>query len=127
MIGKKTSIKKIMTEEDIKIFAGISMDGNPVHLDEEYASKTIFKKRIVHGLYVSSLISAVIGNKLPGEGTIYLKQDLNFKKPVYINDEVTAEVEVLEMIKPTIYKLRTQCFNQDGDIVIDGHAIVKKD
>lgn len=125
MIGRKESITKRICDVDVRHFAQLSLDVNPVHLDEEYAKQSIFGKRIVHGFLVGSLISAVIGNKLPGFGSIYLKQEMNFKKPVYIDDEVTAEVEIVEEIKPSIYLAMTRCMNQYGDVVIDGSAIIK--
>ena len=116
---------KIFSDEDVRRFAELSLDVNPVHLDEHYAKQSIFGKKIVHGFLVGSLISAVIGNKLPGFGSIYLKQEMNFKKPVFIDDEITAEVEIVEEIKPTIYRALTRCLNHNGDVVIDGFAIIK--
>ena len=126
MLGQMASITKKITEEDITVFSQISLDVNPVHLDDEFAKKTIFEKRIAHGFLVGSLISAVIANKLPGVGSIYLKQELNFKRPVFIGDQITAEVEVIEIVKPTVYRLATRCINQEGHVVIDGYAIIKK-
>lgn len=125
MIGQKTSKIFDVLESDIVAFSQISKDVNPVHLDEEYASKTVFKKRIAHGMYVASFISAVIANDLPGKGTIYLHQSLDFKKPVFIGDQIKVSVEVVSSIKPTIYELQTMCFNQNDEIVISGKAIVK--
>jgi 3-hydroxybutyryl-CoA dehydratase len=126
MLGNKASLTKKISTEDVIRFAEISMDHNPIHLDEEYAKKTIFGRKIVHGFLVGSFISAVLANKLPGHGSIYINQEMNFKRPVFIGDEITAEVEVIEIIKPTIYKLSTKCFNQNGDVVIDGFAVIKK-
>lgn len=126
LVGKKDSIKKIITAKDIELFADVSLDNNPIHLDPEYASKTLFKQRIAHGFLVGSLISAVIANKLPGHGSIYLKQEMNFKKPVFIDDEIEAVVEILEEMKPNVYRIDTKCINQNGDLVIDGYAIIKK-
>lgn len=125
MIGQKTSKIFDVLESDIVAFSQISKDVNPVHLDEEYASKTVFKKRIAHGMYVASFISAVIANDLPGKGTIYLHQSLDFKKPVFIGDQIKVSIEVVSSIKPTIYELQTMCFNQNDEIVISGKAIVK--
>lgn len=126
-VGKKAFFSKTITETDVYLFAGISGDFNSVHINEEIASKTIFKKRIVHGCLVSGLISAVIGNKLPGEGTIYLEQDSCYKLPVFINDTITAEVEIAEIINEIkgIYKLTTKAINQKDEIVVDRYAIVK--
>lgn len=124
-IGASASIKKQIQNKDIVEFSKISMDENPVHLVEEFAANTIFKKKIAHGLYIASLISAVIGNKLPGHGAIYLSQTLNFKKPVFIGDVIEAVVTVTDTPKPSILKLRTCCLNQNNEIVIDGEALVK--
>lgn len=125
-IGDKASITKVFTSNDVEIFSKISLDSNPIHLDENYAVTTQFCQRIVHGLLVSGLISALLGTKLPGVGTIYLAQSLQFKKPVYIGNKITAYVEITKIRedKPIII-LRTYCVNQNNEIVIDGEAIVK--
>lgn len=125
-IGDKSFIKKKFSIEDVQLFAEISLDKNPLHLDETFAQNTQFKKPIVPGLLVASLISAILGTKLPGKGTIYLSQELNFKRPVYIGDTITASAEVIS-IKPDkpIYTLKTMCFNSLDEIVIDGNAVVK--
>ena len=122
-VGQKGSLTKTFTEDDVKAFAEISLDKNPIHLDEEYAKNSIFKKRVVHGILQSGLISAVLGNKLPGEGSIYREQNLTFKKPAFIGDTLTALVEVLE-IKERIglLILKTTVTNQDGQLLIDGTA-----
>jgi 3-hydroxybutyryl-CoA dehydratase len=124
-IGEFATREILITEEDVFTFAKLTGDNNPIHISEEYANNTIFKRRIVHGILVSGLISAILANDLPGEGTIYLKQELNFVKPVYIGSKVVGKVTVSELRedKP-IAKLVTQCF-VDNDIVIDGHAVVK--
>jgi 3-hydroxybutyryl-CoA dehydratase len=124
-LGDSVTREKIITEEDVLTFAKITGDNNPIHIDEEYAKNSIFKGRIAHGILVSGLISAILANDLPGEGTIYLKQELNFVKPVYIGSKVIGKVTVAELRedKP-IAKLITQCL-VDNEIVIDGHAIVK--
>ena len=124
-VGDSARISKPMTDADVRSFAHLSLDQNPVHLDADYARTTIFKKPIAHGLYVASLISAVLANQLPGPGSIYLEQTLSFKKPVYIGDTVTAEVTVVEIPKPKIIKLSTVCRNQNGDVVIEGSATIK--
>ena len=126
-VGMRASFSKTITETDVILFSGISGDLNPVHINELVAEKSIFKKRIVHGCLVSGFISAVIGNKLPGEGTIYLEQNSKYIAPVYINDTLTAVVEISEILneKKGIYKLKTQVFNQSENMVIDGYAIVK--
>jgi 3-hydroxybutyryl-CoA dehydratase len=125
-IGDKASIEKQFTENDIITFSNLSLDKNPIHIDKDFASKSIFKKQICHGFLIGSLISAVIANKLPGVGSIYLSQTLNFKKPVYIDDTVEAMVEVTEIIlEKKIVKLNTLCFNQNKEIVIEGQAVLK--
>ncbi|MGL5055500.1 MAG: MaoC family dehydratase [Fusobacteriaceae bacterium] len=122
-VGMKDSVAKIITGEDIDKFADISLDRNPVHLDEEYAAKTMFKKRISHGILVSGLISAVLGTKLPGEGAIYMGQELKFMAPVYIGDEITATVEIVELVPEKNRVIcSTICTNQDGKQVIVGKA-----
>lgn len=90
----KASYSQTVTDADIKLFAGISGDRNPAHIDEEYAANSRFKKRIAHGLMTASYFSALFGTKIPGEGCVYVSQSLNFKRPVYIDDTVLAEVEV---------------------------------
>lgn len=122
-IGDKASISKVILEEDVLQFAQISGDKNPLHIDENYAKNSLFKGKIVHGLLVASYISAVIANKLPGEGSIYLSQSLNFLKPVRIGDKVTAEVEILN-IKNNIVTLRTTCFKNKDIEVISGEAVI---
>ena len=125
-IGDKASLSRVFTEEDVINFSEISTDTNPIHLDETYASSTIFEKRIVHGMLVASLFSALIGVELPGEGSIYLGQTLSFKAPVLIGDQVTASVEIIEIRedKPII-TLRTICINDKGQVLIEGEAVVK--
>jgi len=124
--GASASITKIFTEQDVQQFALLSTDTNPVHLDEQFAANSIFKKRVVHGMLVASLFSAVIGVKLPGRGAIYLDQQIRFKAPVFIGDEITALVEVIKVRESKgILTLKTVCTNASGKIVIDGEAIVK--
>ncbi len=124
-IGDFEEFSKTVSESDIYLFAGVSGDMNPAHIDEQYASKTFFKGRIAHGILVGSFISTVIGMKIPGPGTIYLEQQYKFLSPVRIGDTITARVEVIE-IKNEKNKvvLQTRCFNQNGVMVIDGTAVV---
>lgn len=126
-IGMKESISKTITETDIILYSGISLDCNPVHLNIIYAESSKFKKRIAHGMLTAGLISAVLGTKLPGEGTIYLEQNLKFKQPVYIGDTITATCEIIE-IQKSLRKLTlsTICTNQNGKIVLIGEAKVIK-
>ena len=123
--GQKATLSKTFTDADVRAFAEASGDHNPVHLDDDYAQTTRFGKRIAHGMLVAGLISAVLGTQLPGPGTIYLGQELNFKAPVYIGDTITAEIEVANVRegKP-IAILTTNCTNQDGTLVIEGKATV---
>lgn len=124
--GEKASFEKTITEVDISLFAGISGDFNPLHISLEAVKKTKYKKRIAHGLLTASLISAVIGTKLPGIGTLYLKQDLVFLSPVFVGDTIKAVVEVKDIdVEKNIAILHTFCINQDGVTVVDGTAIVK--
>jgi 3-hydroxybutyryl-CoA dehydratase len=125
-IGMEASIIKAFTEKDVQAFASLSTDTNPIHLDHSYAVNTIFKNQIVHGYLYGSLLSAVIGTKLPGPGSIYIHQEMNFKKPVYFNEEVTAVVKIIRINpeKSLIY-LSTNCFKNTDEMVIEGSAIIK--
>ncbi|MDR1831799.1 MAG: MaoC family dehydratase [Fusobacteriaceae bacterium] len=124
-VGQKASVTKTITETDVILYAGVSLDVNPAHMDESYASSTFFKRRIAHGMLSAGLISAVLGTKLPGEGTVYLSQELDFTAPVYFGDTITAKAEVTELIpeKKRVI-LSTVCTNQDGREVIKGRATV---
>lgn len=124
-VGQTASLSKLITSEDVVAFAALSMDNNPIHVDDEAGKASIFKQRIAHGYYVASFISAVIARDLPGPGSIYLGQELSFKRPVFLGDTVTAAVTVKELPKPGIVKLETVCRNQDGQVVIDGIATIK--
>lgn len=125
-IGDRASVKRTVTEADIVNFAGITGDFNPIHMDEEYAKASRFKGRIAHGIFSAALISSVLGNKLPGPGCIYLKQNLVFMAPVRIGDTITAEVEIIEIIEAkNRLRLRTFCKNQQGKVVLEGEALVQ--
>jgi 3-hydroxybutyryl-CoA dehydratase len=123
--GDTASLSKTIGDDDIRAFADASGDHNPLHLDEEFAKQTRFGRRIAHGMLSASLISAVIANELPGEGSIYLSQTLQFVAPVLLNDTVTARVTVssIREDKP-ILKLETVCTNQREEVVIRGEATV---
>lgn len=124
-IGQKAEYSKVITKEMVETFSEISGDINPLHLDDNYAKNTIFKGRIAHGILVSGLISAVIANKLPGGGAIYLTQSLKFTKPVKLNDKITAAVEIISIDdENSKITLSTICRNAEGKIVIDGEAQV---
>ncbi|WIV12769.1 MaoC family dehydratase [Proteiniborus sp. MB09-C3] len=124
-LGDKAFFEKTISETDVYMYAGITGDLNPAHINEEYAKDTMFKGRIAHGMLTAGLVSAVLGMRLPGPGTIYLKQELKFTAPVRMGDTIKAEVEVSEMItEKNRIILRTTCTNQNGDIVLDGMATV---
>lgn len=124
-VGDQAKIQKTITEADIILFAGVSTDQNPAHINEEYAKTTMFKKRIAHGAMTSSLVSAVLGMKLPGAGTIYMSQLSKFLAPVYIGDTITAIIEAKEIItEKNRVVFKTYCENQDGKVVMDGEAVV---
>jgi 3-hydroxybutyryl-CoA dehydratase len=124
-IGDSDRFSKTVTDADIYLFAGVTGDLNPAHIDEAYAQGTFFKTRIAHGMLSAGFISAVIGTRLPGPGTVYLQQLLNFLAPVRIGDTVTASAAVIEKIdaKRRI-RLKTTCVNQDGVEVLSGEALV---
>ena len=124
-VGESAEITKKIEQSDIDAFADVTGDHNPVHVDEEFAKTTRFRRRIAHGMLTASLISAVLANKLPGEGSVYLGQTLQFLAPVFPGDEITARVTVKQVRddKP-ILKLETICMNQRGEIVIRGEATV---
>ena len=126
--GAGASITKKISAEDVETFANLTGDKNPVHLDEAYARSTRFGKRIAHGMLGASLISTVLGMYLPGPGTIYLSQTLQFLAPVYLDDVLTAEVTVTNVRedKPII-TLETRCLNQDDTLVLMGEAKVLVD
>ena len=123
-VGDAAQVSKVVTEEDVYLFAGITGDRNPLHTSREFAAKTRFGERIAHGMLTAGFISAVLGTKLPGPGSIYLSQMLNFLGPVKIGDEITARIEVMEVISPRRLRLRTQCMNQRSEVVLEGEAIV---
>jgi 3-hydroxybutyryl-CoA dehydratase len=124
-IGQSARFSKTVTESDIYLYAGISGDFNPAHVNEDYASRTFFKTRIAHGMLSASFISTVIGTLLPGPGSIYLRQEVNFLAPVKIGDTVTATAEVVEIDKEKKkVRLNTTCTIQDGTKVIEGEALV---
>ncbi|MBM4430388.1 MAG: MaoC family dehydratase [Chloroflexi bacterium] len=124
-VGETASLSKTISEADIVLFAGISGDFNPLHLDAEYAKTTRFGERIAHGILTAGLISAVLGTRLPGPGGIYLGQTLNFRKPVKIGDTITATAKVTSYDpEKRIVKLETNCHNQDGVLVLTGEAVL---
>lgn len=125
-VGASAQRTRVISEDDVALFAQVSGDENPVHLDKEYAARSPFQGRIAHGLLTASLISAVLGNDLPGHGSIYLNQTLKFLAPVRIGDTITARVEVVATREEKrLVTLRTDCLNQDGALVLTGEALVK--
>jgi len=125
VVGQRAAVEKTITEKDVNLFAEVSGDFNPVHTNEEFAKQTRFKRRIAHGMLAASLVSRVIGTKMPGPGTIYLSQTLNFKAPVYFGDTISAEVEIIEKIDAKNFaKLKTVCTNQTGTVILEGEALV---
>ena len=118
-------MSKTISETDVYLFAGITGDHNPAHINEHASMQTPFQGRIAHGILIAGLISAVLAMKLPGAGTIYLGQELKFTKPVRFGDTVTATCTVTEILtEKNIVKLETICTNQNGDVVIKGMATV---
>jgi len=124
-VGMTESLSKTVDASDVVGFAAISGDRNPIHLSEHFAAKTPFGTRIAHGLYTASLISAVLGTRLPGPGAIYMSQTLNFRAPVKIGDTVDVIVEVIELV-PEKHRARLSCICKVGDeVVLGGEALVK--
>ncbi len=124
-IGDSASFSKTMSESDVYLFAGITGDFNPAHVDEEYARGTFFEGRIVHGILTAGFISTVIAGQLPGPGTIYISQQLKFLAPVRMGDTLTARAEVAKIIsEKNRVILKTTCSIQDGTIVLEGEAVV---
>ena len=124
-VGDTAEFAKTVSESDIYLYAGITGDLNPAHINEEYAKGTFFKTRIAHGMLPAGFISTAMGTRLPGPGTVYVKQELNFLAPVHIGDTITARIEITEIIhRKNRVKLKTLCINQDGTTVLDGEALV---
>lgn len=121
-IGMSASYSQTITDADIKGFAGISGDNNPVHMSDEYAAESRFGKRIAHGFISASFFSALFGTRIPGPGCVYVSQNLNFKRPVYIGDTVTATVTVTNIDRDKSRVLFDTVCKVKGKIVIDGNA-----
>lgn len=124
-IGTRASVTRTISDEDIRTFAEITGDTNPLHLDDAYAATTRFGGRIAHGMLTAGLISTIVGTRLPGLGAIYLQQQVRFVAPVRPGDTITATGEVIA-VRPEkrILTLRTDCTNQHGELVISGEAMV---
>jgi 3-hydroxybutyryl-CoA dehydratase len=124
-LGMTETLKKVIDASDVVGFAEVTGDRNPIHLSEHFAAKTPFGTRIAHGLYTASLISAVLGTRLPGPGAVYISQTLNFRAPVKIGDTVDVSVVVSELV-PDKFRARLTCACLVADqIVLDGEAWVK--
>jgi 3-hydroxybutyryl-CoA dehydratase len=115
---------KTVTESDVTLFAGLTGDFNPVHVDEVAAATSMFGGRVAHGILSAGFISAVLGMRLPGPGSVYVSQSLRFTKPIRIGDTVTARVEVVEVMAKRRLRLATTCRNQHGETVVEGEAVV---
>lgn len=125
-IGLSYELKRTFYEKDVLSFADLSMDNNPVHINKKFANQSIFKRQIVHGFLSGSLFSAIIGTKMPGIGSIYLHQEMNFKKPVYIGEEVRAVVTITDIkFEKSIVYLQTNCYDPQNEVTIEGKAIIK--
>ncbi len=123
-VGDEAIYTRTITEKDIELFGKVSGDRNPIHFNEDFAKKTIFKGRIAHGLLTASFISTALAEKLPGPGSIYLKQTLIFKKPVRIGDTITVILKVIEKNdEKKRITLKTTCINQKNEVVLDGEAV----
>lgn len=124
-VGQIHESSVTITEEMIERFAQATGDHNPIHLDEDYAKGTIFKTRVAHGMLQAGILSGVIGTRFPGVGTIYLSQTLKFLKPVFIGDEITFHLRVVELLKEkNRARLETVCINQRGETILTGEALV---
>jgi len=127
-VGQAAEMAKTVTAADIALFARVTGDFNPVHVDAVAAAQSRFGERIAHGMLSAGFISAVIAMRLPGPGSIYLSQTLRFTKPVRIGDTVTTRVEVVEVVAPKRrLRLATVCRNQNGETVVEGEAVVLVD
>jgi 3-hydroxybutyryl-CoA dehydratase len=128
-VGHKVTFSKTVTEEDIVLFAKVTGDNQPLHLDDAFAARTRFKKRIAHGMLSAGFISAALGTRLtPDAVVVYLSQQLRFRLPVAIGDTITADVEVTAIDpEKNVVTLRTDCLNQNGEAVVKGEATVLLD
>lgn len=123
IINKEIKFLKSFSSENVRDFAGISEDNNPLHLDEEYASKTIFKKPVVHGVLLIGMFSKIFGTIYPGNGGIYLSQTAKFLKPAFIGDEITAKVKLVDFDEPKYRGIfKTECFDSKGNLLVVGEA-----
>lgn len=123
-LGESYLIEKRFTDQDVRNYAKLCGDINPIHLDDQIAKESIFKKRVVHGMLTASLFSTIIGNFLPGNGSIYLGQNCDFIKPVFLEEKVKAKLTLIEKKEKNIVIFKTEVFNESGIKVVDGQAVV---
>lgn len=123
-IGDMGYVEKTVTETDVYLYAGVTGDFSWLHVNEKRAKEGHFKTRVVHGMLLIGLISTVVGNRMPGAGTIYESQDISFLRPCFIDDTIRAQTEVVDLLPKGRVKLKTICFNQNDEILLDGEAIV---
>lgn len=125
-IGQRGTFSKTLMQSDVYNFAGICGDFNPIHMDAQVAAQSCFGKQVCHGMLTASLISTVIGNIMPGNGSVYLEQNIKFLKPVYLGDTITAKVEIIAIdAEKRILTLKTDEYNQANELVVSGTAKVK--
>jgi len=123
-VGDKGAFTKTISENDVFAFADISGDFNPLHIDEEYAKRSVFGRRIAHGILTAGIISTVLGAEIPGLGTIFVELHIKFLKPVFLGDTVTATATVMEIVNPKRVRMMVACLNQQGEDVAVGNALV---
>ena len=123
-VGDKGAFTKTISEQDVFAFADISGDFNPLHIDEEYAKRSVFGRRIAHGILTAGIISTVLGAEIPGLGTIFVELHIKFLKPVFLGDTVTATATVMEIVNPKRVRMMVACLNQQGEDVAVGNALV---
>lgn len=124
-VGDKASMTILVDEKMVKAFADLTGDNNPIHTDEEFAKKTVFRKRVVHGAFQNSLISAILASQMPGPGSIYCSQESNFSAALFVGEKVIVEVEVVEKLMATKQvKIKTTCKNEAGQLTLQGFAVV---
>ena len=122
--GDSVEIIKTIDENDVLEFAKLSNDYNPIHFEDVAAQKQGYEKKIVHGMLIGSLFSGLIGTELPGDGSIYVSQELIFCRPIYVGEAIKLVITVVGIEESLKYTLSTQCFNSKGKIVVDGQAVV---
>ena len=123
-VGQKATFVRQVTEREVQLFAEVSGDRNPVHLDADYAAGTAFRERIAHGMLTGAFVSAAIASTLPGPGSVYVGQNLRFLRPVKLGDTLTVELEVLEKLPKNRVRISTRVLGSNGKAVVDGEAEV---